>query len=115
LKGREEPSSSRLRAGNGAGTIITHEEFPLSTVYRSGSIDQVTLAQLYECNVISADGERVGTVIDLVRRNGEVVAFEVSGGGLFGVGAGHFQLPVSSISAIEDLDVRVDRNSRELI
>ena len=68
----------------------------MSIVHRSGSIDQATLAQLYECNVVSVDGVRLGTVIDLVRRDGEVVAFEVSGGGMFGVGAGHFQLPVSS-------------------
>ncbi len=86
----------------------------MSIVHRSGSIDQATLAQLYECNVISSDGVRVGTVIDLVRRDGEYVAFEVSGGGMFGVGAGHFQLPVSSITSIDDLDVRVDRLSRDL-
>ena len=85
----------------------------MSIVY-SGSIDQATLAHLYESNVISVDGVRLGTVIDLVRRDGEIVAFEVSGGGMFGVGAGHFQLPVSSIVSIEDLDVNVDRTSSSL-
>jgi len=85
----------------------------LGIVY-SESIDQATLAHLYESNVISADGVRLGTVIDLVRRDGEIVAFEVSGGGMFEVGAGHFQLPVSSIIAIEGLDVHVGRHSRDL-
>lgn len=82
----------------------------MSIVY-SESIDQATLAHLYESNVISSDGVRLGTVIDLVRRDGAIVAFEVSGGGMFGVGAGHFQLPVSAIVSIEDLDVNVNRPS----
>ena len=86
----------------------------MSTVSHSGSVDQATLDQLYESTVVSADGERVGTVIDLVRRNGKVVAFDVSGFGMFGVGAGHYQLPVSAITRIDDLDVHVNRLSRDL-
>jgi sporulation protein YlmC with PRC-barrel domain len=91
-----------------------YEERTLSIITPNGSVDQATLAQLYESNVVSRDGVRVGTVIDLVRQNGEVTGFEVSGGGMFGVGAGHFSLPVNAIVRIEDLDVHVDRHSREL-
>jgi hypothetical protein len=86
----------------------------LSTVSHSASVDQAALDQLYESTVVSADGKRVGTVIDLVRRNGNVVAFDVSGFGMFGVGAGHYQLPVSAITRIDDLDVHVNRLSRDL-
>jgi hypothetical protein len=86
----------------------------LSTIFQPEAIDQVALGQLYESNVIASDGQRVGTVIDLVRLNGEVVAFEVSGGGLFGVGGSHFRLPVSAIVRIDGLDVHVARDSRNL-
>lgn len=87
----------------------------MSTIFQADSIDQVALAQLYESNVVGSDGVRLGTVIDLVRQNGEVVAFEVSGGGLFGVGASHFRLPAASIVRIDGLDVHVARDSRNLI
>jgi sporulation protein YlmC with PRC-barrel domain len=87
----------------------------LSTSYSTGSIDQNVLEQLYESTVISRDGERIGTVIDLVRRNGEIVSMIISGGGLFGVGAGQQRVPVSSIVAIDDLDVHLVLHSRQLI
>jgi sporulation protein YlmC with PRC-barrel domain len=87
----------------------------LSTRYSTGSIDQTVLGQLYESTVISRDGERIGTVIDLVRRNGEIVSMVVSGGGLFGVGAGQQRIPVASIVAIDGLDVHLVLHSRQLI
>jgi sporulation protein YlmC with PRC-barrel domain len=87
----------------------------LSTVPHVEPVDQTELEQLYESKVISRDGERVGTVIDLVRRGGNVTAFEVSGGGMFGTGAGHYRLPVDSIVRIDGLNLYVDRHSRELI
>lgn len=76
-------------------------------------IGQDELELLYESTVISRDGVRLGTVIDLVRRNGDVIGFEVSGGGMFGSGAGHFRLPVNSIVRIDDLTVHVTRESRQ--
>jgi hypothetical protein len=39
----------------------------------------------------------------------------ISGGGLFGVGAGQQRVPVSSIVAIDDLDVHLVLHSRQLI
>ena len=57
---------SRFCAGDGAGATIDAEERALSTRFSAGSIDQLVLAQLYESTVISRDGERIGTVIDLV-------------------------------------------------
>lgn len=87
----------------------------MSAIYQSGTIDEATLAQLYECNVIASYGVRVGTVIDLVRRDGQVVGFEVSGRGMFGVGAGHIQLPVTAITRVDGLDVHVAIRSSDLI
>lgn len=87
----------------------------MSTRFSAGSIDQLVLAQLYESTVISRDGERIGTVIDLVRRNGVIVSLVVSGGGLFGVGAGQQRIPVSAIVEIDGLDVHLVLHSRQLI
>ncbi len=87
----------------------------MSIRYSTESIDQTDLEQLYENTVISRDGERIGTVIDLVRRNGEIVSMVISGGGLFGVGAGQQRIPVSSIVAIDGLDVHLVLHSRQLI
>lgn len=84
-------------------------------MFQAGLVDQRALEELYESTVISRDGVRIGTVIDLFRRDGKVVAFEVSGGGMFGVGAGHFRLPVAAIVRIDGLDVHVARESRQLI
>lgn len=75
-------------------------------------IESHQLETLYEATVISRDGVRLGTIIDLVRRDGKVTAFEVSGGGMFGSGAGHFRLPVTAIVRLDDLEVHVARESR---
>jgi sporulation protein YlmC with PRC-barrel domain len=93
---------------------IDAEERLLSAISYFSDIERDELELLYESAVISRDGVRLGTVIDLIRRNGEVVAFEVSGGGMFGSGAGHFRLPVASIVRIDDLAVQVARESRQL-
>jgi sporulation protein YlmC with PRC-barrel domain len=93
---------------------IDAEERSLSAISFFNDIERDELELLYENAVISRDGVRVGTVIDLIRRNGEVVAFEVSCGGMFGSGAGHFRLPVASIVRIEALAVHVARESRQL-
>jgi len=86
----------------------------LSAISLFSNIERDELELLYESTVVSRDGVRVGTVIDLIRRAGEVVAFDVSGGGMFGSGAGHFRLPVASIVRIDGLDVHVTRESRHL-
>jgi hypothetical protein len=86
----------------------------LSAISIFSDIERDELELLYESTVVSRDGVRVGTVIDLIRRAGEVVAFDVSGGGMFGSGAGHFRLPVASIVRIDGLDVHVTRESRHL-
>lgn len=87
----------------------------MSIRYSAGAIDRSVLEQLYESTVISRDGERIGTVIDLVRRNGEIVSMVISGGGLFGVGAGQQRIPVSAIVEIDGFDVHVVLHSRQLI
>ena len=86
----------------------------MSAISFFSDIERDELELLYESTVVSRDGVRVGTVIDLIRRAGEVVAFDVSGGGMFGSGAGHFRLPVASIVRIDGLDVHVTRESRHL-
>jgi hypothetical protein len=86
----------------------------LSAISIFSDIERDELELLYESTVVSRDGVRVGTVIDLIRRAGEVVAFDVSGGGMFGSGAGHFRLPVASIVRIDGLDVHVTRESCHL-
>ncbi len=87
----------------------------MSITYFAESIDRSTLEQLYEGTVISRDGVRLGTVIDLVRRNGEIVSMVVSGLGMFGVGVGQQRIPISAISEIDGLDVHIVRDSRQLI
>lgn len=77
-------------------------------------IEQEALELLYECSVISRDGVRLGTIIDLIRRDGKIIALEVSGAGMFGVGSGHFRLPISSLVRIDGLNVHATRESRQL-
>ena len=87
----------------------------MSTSFYAGSVDQATLEQLYESTVVSRDGVRIGTVIDLVRRDGQIVSMVISGGGMFGVGAGQQRIPVSAIVEIDGLDVHLVLHSRQLI
>ncbi|HET9658761.1 MAG TPA: PRC-barrel domain-containing protein [Thermomicrobiales bacterium] len=87
----------------------------MSTRFSAGTIDRSMLEQLYESTVISRDGVRIGTVIDLVRRNGEIVSLVISGGGLFGVGAGQQRIPVAAIVEIDGLDVHLVLHSRQLV
>lgn len=87
----------------------------MSTISHLSTVRTVELDFLPERAVISRDGAHVGTVVDVVRRDGRIVAFDVSGFGMFSSGAGHVRLPVSTIVRIDGDDVHVARTERQLI
>jgi sporulation protein YlmC with PRC-barrel domain len=66
--------------------------------------------------VVDRDGEEIGTVDDLLVDQGEVrVRFlRVGHGGILGIGAEHFLVPVDAISEVTEEAVRIDRERERL-
>jgi sporulation protein YlmC with PRC-barrel domain len=66
--------------------------------------------------VVDRGGEQVGTVDDLLVDQGEVrVRFlRVEHGGILGIGAEHFLVPVDAVSEVTEEVVRIDRERERL-
>lgn len=66
--------------------------------------------------VLDREGEQVGTVDDLLVDQGELrVRFlRVEHGGILGIGAQHYLVPVDAVSEITEDAVRIDRERERL-
>lgn len=67
--------------------------------------------------VIDADGEEIGHVHDLFIDEEEKSArfLQVASGGVLGIGAQHFLVPVEAVAEIEDDRVHISRNRERLL
>lgn len=66
--------------------------------------------------VIDADGEEIGRVHDLFIDEEEKKArfLQVASGGVLGIGAQHFLVPVEAVAQVEDERVHISRNRARL-
>lgn len=95
------------------GTAPEGSLVPLSETDRTvADVD----ADVRDYDVVASDGEKVGTVDDLIVDGDEVkVRFlRVASGGFLGIGTEHFLVPVDVITSTADDRVRIDRDRARL-
>jgi sporulation protein YlmC with PRC-barrel domain len=71
--------------------------------------------ELLGAKVHAADGEAVAEISDLLIDGSEIVAVELTVGGLFGIGAKRVEVPYSDLQIRESAEIVVARSESELL